>query len=740
MRAVRLHILDGRLPKLVSLVAACFFLFSMAAWAAPAKSLSGISFDLGDGPWFVKGDAAEYDQDQGLIVVTGNVKISQEDRELSADRVVYYQKQQHAEAEGNVVIVTPAGTAKGEYLWVDLSRRVGKIRAGELFIRDGHYYLTGESIEKTDSARFRLSESTLTTCDGDCPAWRFRGADIDLTVDGYATIRSLFFEIKDVPVLYAPYFIFPVKVSRQTGFLIPRPEFSSRSGVGIDLPFFWAVSEQVDATFYEHYMSERGLDQGVEFRYLSTDASRGMVQFDYLNDRLDDDNYFDDEYSRTNKSRWWLRSKQDQDLPYDVRVKMDLDLASDQDFLREFNSSFSGFRDSDRAFSNDFHRNLGDDTALYRKSIASATKNWTNVGMNGSLTYYQDLVHEPEDTTPQQLPSLMLSVPDLPLFGSPLFGELDVNHTYFWREDGHKGHRLNAAPSVSLPYEMPGGIVLTPFAGFNETAYYVERGESGVDEGTAFRWDASLGAEANTVLSRVYDADVWGISRIRHDVKPFLRYDYRTVDASGEAPHFDFEDDIDNLNRVSYGLSNVWTARFDRPEGSRTYRDICRLSISQDYNIKESNREEQAFEEDERDPFSGLHFELELYPVNRIQLLADATWDPYDSEFQTLNAYLSGSDNRGDTFGLDYRFTRDRIEQLNAYVRLKITEWFFLVGSNKRSLEGNRTIETGVGVQMLFQCWGVEVKFEKQENETRFQVMFELLGIGKAGPIRGGLG
>ena len=85
----------------------------MAAWAAPATSLSGISFDLGDGPWFVKGDAAEYDQDQGLIVVTGNVKISQEDRELSADRVVYYQKQQHAEAEGNVVIVTPAGYGKG---------------------------------------------------------------------------------------------------------------------------------------------------------------------------------------------------------------------------------------------------------------------------------------------------------------------------------------------------------------------------------------------------------------------------------------------------------------------------------------------------------------------------------------------------------------------------------------------------------------------------------------------------
>jgi len=740
MHATLLNIFDERLLKSVFLVAACSFFFLSAAWAAPVKSLSDMSFDLGEGPWFVKGDTAEYDQDQGLIIVTGHVKISQEDRELSADRVVYYQKLQQAEAEGNVVIETPAGMAKGEYLWVDLSRRVGKIQAGELFIREGHYYLTGETIEKTDVNRFHLSDSSLTTCDGDCPAWRFRGAEIDLTVDGYATIRSLFFEIKNIPVFYAPYFIFPAKVTRQTGFLIPRPEYSSRSGAGIDLPFFWAISDQTDATFYEHYMYERGLKQGLEFRYLMTNESRGMVQFDYLNDQLEDDNYYDDQFSRTNKSRWWLRSKHDQNLPYDVQLKMDLDLAGDQDFLREFNSSFSGFRDSDRAFSNDFHRNLGDDTALYRKSVASATKNRTNVGMNGSLTYYQALVREPEDTTPQQLPNLMVSVPNLPLFDSSLFGELDVRHTYFWREDGHKGHRLNAAPGVSLPYEMPGGIVLTPFAGFNETLYYVESGEADVDEGTAFRWDATLGAEANTILSRVYKTDSWGMSRVRHAVKPFLRYDYRTVDVSGESPHFDFEDEIGNLNRVSYGLLNVWTARFDLPEGSRSYRDICRLQISQDYNITESPREAQAFEEDEGDPFSGLRFELELYPFRSIQLLSDAIWDPYDSEFRTFNTYLLARDDRGDAFGLDYRFKQDRIEQLNAYVRLKVTDWFFLLGSNKRSLQGNRTIETGLGVQMLFQCWGVELKFEKQENESRFQVMFNLLGIGKAGPIRGDLG
>jgi len=230
------------------------------------------------------------------------------------------------------------------------------------------------------------------------------------------------------------------------------------------------------------------------------------------------------------------------------------------------------------------------------------------------------------------------------------------------------------------------------------------------------------------------------MSRIRHDVKPFVRYDYRSVGESGDTPSFDYEDEIDNLNRVSYGLLNVWTARFDLPGGLRNYRDICRFRISQNYNITESARQEPDFQEDTGDPFSGLRFELELYPLSAVQLISDAVWDPYDNQFQTFNHYLLAKDKRGDTLGLDYRYTRDSIEQLNAYVRLKVTETLFVFGRNKRSLQGDRTIETGVGVQMLFQCWGVEVSFETQENETRFQVLFNLLGIGRAGPIRGGLG
>ena len=37
----------------------------------------------------------------------------------------------------------------------------------------------------------------------------------------------------------------------------------------VEVPFFWAISEQADATFYERFMGKRGFMQGFELRYLT---------------------------------------------------------------------------------------------------------------------------------------------------------------------------------------------------------------------------------------------------------------------------------------------------------------------------------------------------------------------------------------------------------------------------------------------------------------------------------------
>ena len=92
-----------------------------------------------------------------------------------------------------------------------------------------------------------------------------------------------------IPVLYTPYLVFPAKKKRQTGFLAPQMGVSSRWGYFINQPFFWAISDSTDATFYANYMTKRGNKMGAEFRYALSETTKGAWMADYLKDRQIDD-------------------------------------------------------------------------------------------------------------------------------------------------------------------------------------------------------------------------------------------------------------------------------------------------------------------------------------------------------------------------------------------------------------------------------------------------------------------
>ncbi len=56
--------------------------------------------------------------------------------------------------------------------------------------------------------------------------------------------------IKDVPILYTPYFIYPIKTERETGFLVPNAGYNSElGGAYIQPKFFWNIDVDQDATF-----------------------------------------------------------------------------------------------------------------------------------------------------------------------------------------------------------------------------------------------------------------------------------------------------------------------------------------------------------------------------------------------------------------------------------------------------------------------------------------------------------
>ena len=109
-------------------------------------------------------------------------------------------------------------------------------------------------------------------------------ASIELDVNGgVGTARGVKLDFKGVPILYAPYFSFPINDERKSGFL--TPDISSRDRTGFDLavPYYLNLAPNYDLTLEPRYMSKRGTQVRSDFRYLLPN-SRGEFGFEYLPD------------------------------------------------------------------------------------------------------------------------------------------------------------------------------------------------------------------------------------------------------------------------------------------------------------------------------------------------------------------------------------------------------------------------------------------------------------------------
>ena len=239
----------------------------------------------GEGPVTITADTLAFDPDTNLYIADGNVEITQGTRVLSSDRATYNKETKDARAEGRVTLIQDGDIVSGEALEINMDSKKGVIRHGRVFQRTGNFYLTGDEIEKVGDEGYRVKRGRFTTCDGPSPSWSFSASTANVTLWEYASAWNTVFYIKGIPAFYLPYMIMPVKKERQSGLLIPRVSLSDKNGFEIDNSFFWAISKNTDATISLNYLSMKGLEEGVEYRYALSKDTTGQINSTYLDDR-----------------------------------------------------------------------------------------------------------------------------------------------------------------------------------------------------------------------------------------------------------------------------------------------------------------------------------------------------------------------------------------------------------------------------------------------------------------------
>ncbi|SDB07751.1 LPS-assembly protein [Desulfonatronum thiosulfatophilum] len=765
------------------------FIFLAIPQLTGAQSLLQQEFSVQpDQPWTLEADHVESLRQEQVFVATGNVMIRHGVNRIQADSIRYFRDTGFAHLSGNVRIEWDGDILVGEEADFDLQQNIGWVTDGEMFLVQDNFYIRGQLLEKRCEQTYAFKDAQITTCDGPIPAWSIQSSEGEVTTGGYARMWHTRFQVKNTPVLYSPYLIFPVKTQRQSGFLIPEPYYSNRLGVSLNLPYYWAIDEEKDATFYANMMSKRGVMMGAEYRQFTDLDSKGVWQANWLHDsktsptEADEDPQFqEDGLTRPNTNRYWVRGKHDGYLIHPLwKTKFDVDIVSDQNYLREFKHGYTGYERTHDSMVRDFGRGMNNIDSRNRANAFELSRSWNQFGFRGGLHYTQALEYwtdnrpSTQNPTLQRLPELNLDYYKTQLGTSPFELEARNQAVYFWREFGTTGGRVDIAPRLSLPWNTAYGTV-TPSTGWRQTFYAVDKHENsrrGVDESKDFheRGIPDFRIDAFTSLFGIHDLGAPGKvtplaenagnsqwTKMKHTIQPELSYSYIPRVNQDSNPFFTGDDRINERNLLSYTLRNTFNRRLDRvvelprPDGAEgfvledavqirsTYLDFLRIRFDQAYDFVEAKRDDRL-DQYERRPFTDIRTDVTFSPGRYIDLVNRTWYSPYDNMITQHEHMLRGNyPGLGSAyFGFDFlsevtddfrRRNQQKREILRVGGLINLPRGWHLSADYKRDLQTKEDIEKILGIGFAHQCYFLNFLFSQTPDENRFEVQISLKGL-----------
>ncbi|MDD5170087.1 MAG: LPS assembly protein LptD, partial [Syntrophales bacterium] len=711
----------------------------------------------------IEADTLSYDQDTDTYHAKGNVVITYVDGVLSAVRVDFDRRTNEAFAEGQVVLQSRDGDVlEGEQARLDVEKKTGVILKGQVFVAKTHFYISGDRIEKRGDATYFVVNAAATACDGTAPDWRFVGKELDVTIDGYGTLTNGRFYAKDTPIFYSPYLLFPVKTTRQTGLLLPERLSYSQNKLGMDtsIPFYWAISKDSDATFYQRYMTARGFQEGVEYRYAMGDNSFGTIYGDFLSDQkkiTETVGNLSRDWTTGDQKRWSLYFNHESRFDKTMYIRADVAKVSDSFYFKDFASynyflaNYAGIRPQP------FKRIsfIGDESLTTLESNVRFVKAWNAYNFTARVRDTQDLTLATNDTTLQRYPELTLSGMKQSLFGTRVQYELSGVYDYFYRGQGQKGHLLDAYPTLSLPYRFGDYFNVTTFTGVRSLVW---NRDDNVDNGISKQGNLAVytaGATATSEVSRIYDIGAKSLDKVRHAIRPELTYIFSPNTEQVNVPDFVTAATQQNTatnalnkvlskqtngglaanapvasdqNSITYGVTNSVIARFKDEKGVKKYSELLRFKVAQTFDFKEANRE-NILADNNRKPLSDVNLEVDFKPLTNVTFLARNKYSVYNTAWSQANYDLILNDTRGDTASITYRYTQDAIEETNLILKAVISKSFSMILRLKRDQLNNRDVERMIGFDYRRQCWTIGFDFGQRNDDTTYAIRFAITGL-----------
>jgi len=597
-----------------------------------------------------EGTEITYDVDQGIVDIQGDADVRYKEMHLNANRVTFNSNTDRMRAEGEPILNDGKDRITGETMTYDLATRQGMVYEGRTNYERGFIY--GEQVKKISENVLEVKHGTYSTCDLRDTHYHFESAKMKVMLQDKVVARPVVFYIKHIPVLALPFYVFPIKPGRHSGFQLPQVEFGSSINGGKfvrNLGYYWAINDYMDATaWYDYYQAQSWVAHG-QYRYQKRYGFLGQL-----------DTSFENQFGAGAATNWNLIGRHYQTLGPGFSLTAQADLTNSSQFRRD--------PDLGNNVLMRIQRNL--------RSNLSLQKGWSGGAFSLGLLQSQDLDAGPGGLSKQQqLPSFTYRINARPIghlargqepARLPVFSTTVVSFstTGLYERKEYEPFTRYAYDSLGVAIDSTGVVVdsldargaarydfgitdvrtLLGFVRvsprFNYSGVYYSKDQSGAENQLGGVWSAGVGV--NTAVFGTFHPSLGPLRAIRHVITPSAAFAYQPQnqsllyqDANGIfRSRFDGVTGISlaggEAKRIDFGLRNDIHVKWGDPAHPRVINNLILLNSVGSYNL--------LAEKSGLKPLSDIASTLQFRPIQLSNFDFGFLNNPYDGKLLNFNA------------------------------------------------------------------------------------------------------
>lgn len=537
----------------------------------------------------------EYQVDQQKIKLLGNSQLNWKSISLNAEEIDYDLKKENLLAYGRKsaqdgettyvgapVLKDGSEQIVGKQMAYDLKAKKGKVWAGETNLEAGIY--RGELLRKISEDELLVNSARFTTCDKNDPHYYFGSSKMKIITQDKVIARPVVLYVAGLPIAALPFYIFPIKPGRHSGFLaLDFGNFTGLDRFVRNIGYYWAASQYWDLETALDVYEQGGIILRGSARYALRYLLNGSVSGSFKREIQKS------LFTETKNYRW------------------DLQVNHYQTFSPTFTMSAYGTFLSDRNYYRDFNLNADERRNRILRSQVNFSKRWSTIG--ASLALDQNLNLDTENRT-LYLPRATISKSSSPIFPGKqsaskewynfIYYSLNSNFTNLDQRDKDtsgaflykKFMTSDNFLSLNFSQNILRYFSFSPRVNYRETWYYVfntnlSQKDSVPIENFERRGTYDLGVNLQTNLYGTFMTKIGNLLGFRHVMTPSVGFGWQPKFTENEALRIftgsgGFSSERQFMN---FSLNNLFQMKMKQNDQERKI-ELFNLNFASGYNFK----------------------------------------------------------------------------------------------------------------------------------------------------------